>query len=97
MFYIPKKQNFIEIHQIETYFQKSKQTKIIFLKNLNFFEFSFLYSKVLKVWHPGRKTSGKENVQLPDSPNFDNFLDFWNGRDVLYSPKILVNLVHIGV
>ena len=26
--------------------------------------------------------SGKENVQFPDSPDFENFLDFRTGRDV---------------
>ena len=29
------------------------------------------------------QVSGKENVQLPDSPDFENLPDFWTGCDVL--------------
>ena len=36
-------------------------------------------------------TSGKENVQFQDSPDFDNLPDFRTGRDVRLSPTAVNN------
>jgi hypothetical protein len=49
------------------------------LKNVLTILFFFLSSTFKSVKSP---VSGKENVQFPDSPDFENLPDFRNGHDV---------------
>ena len=61
---------------------KFMKLKLLLIKNVNKqkkFEFYFILYFFRSFKSPA---SGKENVRFPDSPDFENSLDFQTGRDV---------------
>ena len=59
----------------------------IWKKNLKF----FFWKNFLDFFSISKSpASGKENVRFPDSPDFENLLDFQTGRDIQLSPSGLL-------